>query len=70
MLRPDARVYMNLGEKEGDDMLRPFAEMSALVRADVAPADFHANVVAGAEHNERFWRGEFPKAVRFLFGPD
>ena len=69
VLRPDARVYMNLGEKEGDDMLRPFAEMSALVGADVAPENFHAAVVPGAEHNERFWREEFPEAVRFLFGP-
>ena len=69
ILRPGTRVWMNMGEKEGEDMVRPFATMSALVRADVAPADFHADVVAGAEHSERFWRGEFPKAVRFLFGP-
>ena len=34
ILRPDARVYMSVGGKEGDDMLRPFAEMSALVGAD------------------------------------
>ena len=36
---------------------------------NVAPENFHAAVVPGAEHNERFWRDEFPEAVRFLFGP-
>jgi predicted alpha/beta superfamily hydrolase len=69
-LPPDTRVYMNMGEKEGGDMGRPFAPMSALVQADVAPGAFHAEVVPGAEHNERFWRDEFPKAVRFLYFPD
>ncbi len=68
VLHRDARVYMNMGEKEGGDMTRPFGVMSALVRADVAPERFHAEVVPGAEHNEGFWRGEFPAAVRFLFG--
>ena len=69
-LRPGTRVWMNMGEKEGDDMVGPFAIMAPLVEADVAPGDFHAGVVPGAEHNERFWRGEFPDAVRFLFGGD
>jgi predicted alpha/beta superfamily hydrolase len=69
ILRPGTRVYMNMGEKEGDDMVRPFGIVSALVRADLAPDAFHAAVVPGAEHNEGFWRGEFPAAVRFLFGP-
>lgn len=67
-LPPDTRVYMNMGEQEGDDMGRPFAPISGLVRADVADGDLHAAVVPGAGHNERFWRDEFPKAVRFLYG--
>ena len=70
ILRPDARVWMNMGEKEGDDMTRPFAGMSALVAADVAPENFHAAVVPGAGHNEKFWRAEFPAAIRFLYGSD
>ena len=69
-LRPGTRVWMNMGEKEGDDMVGPFAIMAPLVEADVAPGYFHAGDVPGAEHNERFWRGEFPDAVRFLFGVD
>jgi len=26
-----------------------------------------SEVREGAEHNERFWREEFPKAIRWLF---
>jgi alpha-glucosidase len=66
-LRPDVRVYMTMGEREGGDMTRPFGTMVALVRDDLAPDRFHAGVVPGAEHNESFWRSEFPAAVRFLF---
>lgn len=69
VLPKDTRVWMNMGEKEGDDMVRPFGIVSELVRADVAPDAFHAEVVAGREHNEAFWRDEFPRAVRFLFAP-
>jgi predicted alpha/beta superfamily hydrolase len=63
------RIYLIAGGKEGDEMTGPFAAMDAQLRAirKHAPA-IHSEVVAGAEHNERFWRGEFPKAVRFLFG--
>lgn len=63
------RIYMIAGGKEGDDMTGPFAAMEAQLRGirRHAPA-IHSEVVAGAEHNERFWRGEFPKAVRYLFG--
>jgi predicted alpha/beta superfamily hydrolase len=62
------RIYLIAGGKEGDEMTGPFAAMDAQLRAirKHAPA-IHSEVVAGAEHNEKFWRGEFPKAVRFLF---
>jgi predicted alpha/beta superfamily hydrolase len=63
------RIYMIAGGKEGDEMTVPFAAMDKQLRAidKHAPA-IHSEVIAGAEHNERFWRGEFPKAVRFLYG--
>ncbi len=69
-LRRDSRLYFAAGGKEGNDMTGPFERMVAQVRAAPGPQPaLHAGIVAPAEHNERFWREEFPKAVRFLYAP-
>lgn len=66
----DSRLYLAAGGKEGDDMTGPFERMVAQLRAAPGPLPaLHAGIVAPAEHNERFWRDEFPQAVRFLYGP-
>jgi predicted alpha/beta superfamily hydrolase len=63
------RIYMIAGGKEGEEMTGQFAAMDRQLRAiDKRTPEIHSEVIAGAEHNERFWRGEFPKAVRFLYG--
>ena len=69
-LQRDSRLYFVAGGKEGDDMSGPFEKMLAQLRAAPGPQPaLHAEIVAPAEHNERFWRDEFPKAVRFLYAP-
>lgn len=68
-LRRGSRLYFIAGGKEGDDMTGPFDHMVAQLRTAPGPQPaLHAEIVAPAEHNERFWREEFPKAVRFLYG--
>jgi predicted alpha/beta superfamily hydrolase len=66
-----SRLYFIAGGKEGDDMVRPFDPMVAQVRKAAGKrAAVHAELIPSGEHNERFWRGEFPKAIRFLYGKD
>ena len=72
-----ARLYLLAGGKEGaqtaDDMKRMVALMRGKGRKDGNNGDgkglaIQSGVVEGGEHNEAFWRAEFPKAVRWLFG--
>lgn len=66
-----SRMYFVAGGKEGGDMTGPFDPMVARVRATArGRSSIHAEIIPEGEHNERFWRGEFPKAVRFLYGKD
>ena len=71
-LHAGARVYLVTGDKEGDDpagVVRDFRKMDALIRSagdtDVAMS---TAIRPGAEHNETFWKSEFPKAMSYLFG--
>lgn len=61
------RIYMVTGSKEGDDMTSTLRRMEAQIRAE-GRATLYSTVREGAEHNEKAWRVEFPKALRFLFG--
>ncbi|MFS8064238.1 MAG: alpha/beta hydrolase [Luteimonas sp.] len=72
-LRRGTRIYMSIGDKEGDkDHAKYVADtlrMEKLERAvDPRHLDLQVHVIAGGEHNERTWRAEFPTAIRFLFG--
>ena len=56
------------GLRLAPDMAGPFQPMVDQLRASgLDESRLHAGVVPGAEHNERFWRGEFPAAIRFLY---
>ncbi len=63
-----ARLYLMTGGKEGKDSSDDLKKMTDRLLAQKHPADnLHSEVVAGGEHNEAFWRNEFPKAVTWLF---
>jgi predicted alpha/beta superfamily hydrolase len=64
----DARLYLATGEKESDsqvpDVQRSFAE---ILKAGHPRENVSLKIVAGAEHNEKFWREDFEQAVLWLF---
>ncbi len=63
-----ARIYLMMGSKEGDEAIDGIKQMTQLLNAPKHPAEnLHSEVVPGGEHNEKFWRSEFPKAVSWLF---
>jgi len=67
------RLYLLVGDREGkaDDAEETVANtrrMEEQLRREQPRLRLRTRVVAGGEHNERFWRAEFPAAVRFLFG--
>jgi predicted alpha/beta superfamily hydrolase len=67
-LPPGTRYYAVTGSKEGAEALQDLAHMTAVMKANAAPGvAMFSEVREGAEHNERFWREEFPKAIRWLF---
>lgn len=66
----DARLYLASGEKEGgsqvSDAQRAYA---AILKAGHPGNNVSLKIVAGAEHNEKFWSGDYENAVRWLFAP-
>lgn len=67
----DARLYLATGEKEGGlqvpDVKKAYA---AILQAGHSIENTSLKIVAGAEHNEKFWRDDFEKAVLWLFAPE
>lgn len=64
----DARVALLLGDKEGEDSVENVQRMAAVLRAGgLGPDRLSVRVAPDGEHNEGFWRREFPTAVTFLF---
>jgi predicted alpha/beta superfamily hydrolase len=62
------RTYFYIGGREGDESVPDVDRMIALLRTqDHAAGDIALHVVPGAEHNERAWRAEFPRAITWLF---
>lgn len=66
----DARLYLATGEIEGGaqvpDVQRAYA---AILKAGHPASNISLKIVAGAEHNEKFWSGDFENAVLWLFAP-
>jgi predicted alpha/beta superfamily hydrolase len=62
------RVYFYAGGKEGDTMLPDMQAMVEVLRGQGVPAqDLRVAVDATAQHNEKAWRAEFPRAIEWLF---
>ena len=69
-LPKDARVYLLMGEKEGESMVPDVGRMADVVRKSGHPLDALAlKVVPGAQHNEQFWSGELREALLWMFNP-
>jgi predicted alpha/beta superfamily hydrolase len=65
------RLYLVTGSKEGAQMVDSLARMTKLLEEHPTPGvAVFSEVRQGAEHNETFWKNEFPQAMRWLFAPD
>jgi len=65
----DTRVYLYIGGHEGDESVPDVQRMMALLAASGrATTDIALHIEPAAEHDERAWRAEFPRAVAWLFG--
>jgi predicted alpha/beta superfamily hydrolase len=63
-----AKIYLMMGGEEGNEAIDGIKRMTNLLKAQKHPAEnLYSEVVPGGEHNEKFWRSEFPKAVTWLF---
>lgn len=69
-LPKDARVYLLMGEKEGESMVPDVERMAGVVRKSGHPLDATVlKIVPGAQHNEQLWRGELREALLWMFKP-
>lgn len=69
-LPPDAGVYLYMGGREGAEAVPLLEKMASILRAHPGGAAVAVHVQPDAEHNEAAWRAEFPRAVRWLLGPE
>lgn len=67
-LPPDARVYLYMGGREGEESVRHVERMAQLLRTHLDAGNVAVRIAADAEHNESAWRAEFQDSVRWLFG--
>lgn len=71
-LHPGTRIYLVAGDKEGDEpqvVVNDVNRMDQQLRAaGEKKLSLFTAIRPGAEHNEKFWREEFPKAAIYLFG--
>lgn len=70
-LLKDAKLYINVGKKEGSNMEKPAKRMSDFILNSGHPKSniFFESVKAGT-HSEVFWRSEFANAVLWLFAKE
>ena len=69
-LAPDLRLFLQMGENEGD-MVVAFERMATLFRErGLGPDRLQVRLSPNGEHHESTWRLELPDTVRFLFGPE
>ena len=67
----DARVYLLMGDKEGESMVPDVERMAGVVRASGHPAaNTVLKIVPGQQHNEGFWSGELRAALLWMFASD
>ena len=65
-----SRSYLLMGGKEGPEATGDMLKMAELMRSTGKDQALESVIVPSGEHNETFWRAEFPKAVLWLFGRD
>jgi predicted alpha/beta superfamily hydrolase len=66
----DARLYLATGEKEGGEQVPDVQRAyTAILKAGHPGSNVSLKIVAGAEHNEKFWSSDFENAVLWLFAP-
>ncbi len=66
--KPDARLYLLMGEKEGSGMVSDVRRMHQELKDAGHPDSGQLlKVVPGAEHNEAFWSSELRQALLWLF---
>ena len=64
----DTRVYFYIGGKEGDESVPDVERMIPLLATpDHAVRDITLHIEPDAQHNEKAWRVEFPRAIAWLF---
>ncbi|MFC5479973.1 alpha/beta hydrolase [Massilia suwonensis] len=67
-LPKDARVYLLMGEKEGDSMVPDVQRMAQVVEKSGHPkANTVLKIVPEQKHNEAFWSGELREALLWMF---
>lgn len=67
-LPQDARVYLLMGEQEGESMVPDVQRMAGVVRASGHPAQNTVlRIVPEQKHNEQFWSGELREALLWMF---
>jgi predicted alpha/beta superfamily hydrolase len=70
-LPDDAKVYLHMGGAEGEQALADVTRMHEQMRAEgLDERQLTLHIADAAEHNEKAWREEFPRAVRWLFETD
>lgn len=69
-LPANTRLYLLAGGKEGTETVANLNRMVALLGStNGAHVEVASQINPQGEHNEAFWRTEFPTAVRWLFRP-
>lgn len=64
----DARLYLLVGDKEGDKRVEQAVRMrDHLVKMGHPEANSIVKVVRGGEHSEALWRAEFREAILWMF---
>jgi predicted alpha/beta superfamily hydrolase len=70
-LPQDARVYLLMGELEGESMVPDVQRMADVVRTSGHPAaNTVLKIVPGQKHNEGFWSSELREALLWMFKDD
>ena len=68
-IKPNHDLYLSAGTDESETMVSDLEKMLTLLKKH-GHSEHHlkVSIVQDAKHNEAFWRSEFPKVVRWLYG--
>jgi alpha-glucosidase len=62
-----AKLYFLCGDSESEDMVSDFTKMTALVEKRICKqSNLTQVIIKGGKHNEKLWRNNFGKAVRWM----